>query len=65
MKESDIKWKDEKSGLWIGKTRFGFTLFKNVITHSQGFLTFGKLADAIENGESLKGRPDLIEKLLW
>ena len=65
MKESDIKWEDEESGLWIGKTKFGYTLHKTTITHSKGFLTFGKLSDAIENGEALKDSPETVEKLIW
>ena len=65
MRESDIKWEDEKSSLWVGKTKFGFTLFRNESTHSKGFLTFGKLADAIENGIALAASPSTVEKLIW
>ena len=65
MKEKDILWESTCETLWVGKAKFGFTLYQNGVTHSKGFLTFGKLSDAIENGESLAGRPDLVEKLIW
>lgn len=65
MKEKDIEWEDTRSGLWIGKTKFGFTLFKKDGTYSKGFLTFGRLKDAIENGESLSSTPDTVNKLIW
>ena len=63
MKESDIMWEGES--LWVGRTKYGFTLFLTGTTHSKGFLAFGKVGDAIESGVSLDGRPDLVEKLIW
>ena len=65
MREKDIIWESSNSDLWVGRTKFGYTLFKTEATHSKGFLTFGRKEDAIENGESLSGRPDLVEKLIW
>jgi hypothetical protein len=64
MKESDIKWENEARGLWIGKTKYGFTLFKSGSNHATGFLSFDRLDDAIDNAEALKDRPDVLAKLL-
>ena len=62
MKERDILWED--GNLWIAKFKDQFVLYKIGVTHSTGFLEFQNLKQAIENGEALLKRPDLVERLI-
>ena len=66
MKEDKILWESSDERLYIARTRFGFTLFLNGLTHAQGFLTFETLKKAIESGSAFEGKEtDYIKKFIY